>query len=121
MSAFPDGPVGTWTGSVFYDGLVDDYTAIFVEDGSLSLDTKKSIGTGSWSTTGPDAFHMTVKEVFKGEQISPTGKSVAYIQIEFDARLSESGYSGTGKATVYGTDGSVVYSTAAETSARRSK
>jgi hypothetical protein len=121
LSAFPNEPVGAWTGSVSYDGLVDAYTATFVEDGTLSLDTKKSTGTGSWSRTGPDAFHFVVKEVFKGEQISPTGKTVAYIQVEFDAQLSESGYSGTGKATVYGTDGSVVYSTVAETSARPSK
>ncbi|MTE20999.1 dehydrogenase [Streptomyces sp. TRM43335] len=120
MSASSSGPVGSWTGTVSYDKQVDAYTANFADDGSVSMDTEKSSGSGNWTATESDAFHFTVREVFKGQQISPTGKTVAYIQIEVDARLSGSEFSGSGKATVYGTDGSVVYSTVAETTARRS-
>lgn len=121
MAESAESPKGAWTGSVTYDGQVDDYTATFDENGSLSMTTKRSTGSGTWSPTGSDTFRFTVKEYFNHDvtQISPTGKHVEYIQIDFDARRTGPTYSGSGTAVVYGTDGSVVYSTKAETTARQ--
>ncbi len=121
MSVSVDAPVGQWSGSVTHDGEVDEYTVTFAEDGAVSIVTAKSKGTGDWSTTGEGTFRFTIREVFNPEvgQHSPNGMRAAYIQIDIDAQLTGSTYTGTGKAVVHGPDDVVIYSTGAETTARK--
>lgn len=113
--------VGQWTGTVTHDGEVDEYTVTFNENGSLELSTRKSSGQGSWSATGQDTFSFTFREIFNADagQHSPNGHAAAYIQIDIDAQHTGSTYTGTGKAEVHGPDDAVIYSTVADTTARR--
>ncbi len=121
MHDVADALVGSWSGTVSHDGEVDEYTIAFAEDGSLTLTTKKSTGQGTWSATGEGTFRYTVREQFNldvGQQ-SPNGKAAAYLQIDIEARRSGDTFAGTGTAEVHGPDGSVIYSTTAETTARQ--
>ncbi|MCT4356201.1 dehydrogenase [Streptomyces sp. Je 1-79] len=120
MSVSLNSPVGKWAGTVTHDGEVDEYTVVFEEDGSVAITTRKSGGSGTWTAKGGGAFEFTVREVFNADvgQISPNGHRAAYIQIDLAAQLSESGFTGTGKAVVHGPDDSVIYATDAETTAR---
>ena len=87
----------------------------------VSVGPKKSTGQGTWSATGEGTFRYTVREQFNldvGQQ-SPNGKAAAYLQIDIEARRSGDTFAGTGTAEVHGPDGSVIYSTTAETTARQ--
>lgn len=121
MAEQNDTLVGSWSGTVTHDGEVDEYTVTFAEDGSLKLRTTKSTGSGEWSSTGQGSFRFTFREVFNPDvgQHSPNGKRAAYIQIDIAAQRFGSTYTGSGTAEVYGTDGSVIYSTLADTQARQ--
>lgn len=112
--------VGKWEGKVSHDGEVDDYTVTFDGDGSLSISTQKSGGSGTWSVTGDETFEFTMRETFNPDvgQISPNGHHAAYIQIDISAQRSGDSFSGSGKAVVHGPDGAVIYATDAETTAR---
>ncbi|THA54716.1 dehydrogenase [Streptomyces sp. A1136] len=100
---------------------MDEYTVVFAEDGSLSVVTQKSTGSGSWSATGDGDFAFTIREDFNVDvtQISPNGHHAAYIQIDITARLDGDTFTGTGKAVVHGPDDAVIYGTDAETTASR--
>jgi len=115
-------PVGRWAGEVAYGGKVDEYTVLFAEDGSMSLDTADSTGTGTWFATSADSFSFEVKEVFRlDESGAPPAKvlpGAAYIKIMIDARRDGGSFTGTGTAEIYTVDGRLVHSTAVETSAR---
>ncbi|MGW1542612.1 dehydrogenase [Streptomyces sp. NPDC002309] len=121
MPVSPWTPVGRWTGTVTHDGEVDDYTVTFVPDGSLSVTTKKSTGTGSWTVTGDSGLEFSLREDFNLDvtQISPNGHHAAYIQIDISARRDGETLTGEGKAVVHGPDGAVIYGTDATTAARR--
>ncbi|MET7457900.1 dehydrogenase [Streptomyces sp. NPDC005574] len=121
MSVSAKSPVGQWTGEVAHDGEVDVYTATFEPDGSLSVTTSKSTGTGSWAATGDQSFDFSVREDFNPDftQISPTGKRAAYIRIEFSAEHDGEKFTGAGKAIIYAADDSLIYATEARTEGRR--
>lgn len=114
-------PVGRWTGTVTHDGEVDDYTVTFAPDGSLSVTTEKSTGTGTWSVTGEAELEFSLRENFNVDvaQISPNGHRAAYIQIDFTARPDGDTLTGEGRAVVHGPDDSVIYGTDATTEVRR--
>ncbi|WP_240117040.1 MULTISPECIES: dehydrogenase [unclassified Streptomyces] len=114
-------PVGRWTGTVTHDGEVDDYTVTFEPDGSLTVVTKKSTGTGSWTVTGDDSLEFSLREDFNVDitQISPNGHHAAYIQIDISAQRDGETIAGEGKAVVHGPDDVVIYATDAQTEARR--
>ncbi|MEV7996809.1 dehydrogenase [Streptomyces sp. NPDC086077] len=114
-------PVGRWTGTVTHDGEVDDYTVTFEPDGSLSVTTKKSTGTGSWTVTSDTELEFSLREDFNLDvtQISPNGHHAAYIQIDISARRDGDTLTGEGKAVVHGPDDAVIYGTDATTEARR--
>ncbi|MBN0048312.1 dehydrogenase [Streptomyces actuosus] len=100
---------------------MDDYTVTFEPDGSLTVVTKKSTGTGSWTVTGDDALEFSLREDFNVDitQISPNGHRAAYIQIDISARRDGDTIAGEGKAVVHGPDDVVIYATGAQTEARR--
>jgi hypothetical protein len=114
-------PVGRWTGTVTHDGEVDDYTVTFEPDGSLSVTTKKSTGTGAWTVTVDAELRFSLREDFNldATQISPNGHRAAYIQIDITARYDGDTFTGEGKAVVHGPDDSVIYGTDATTEAHR--
>jgi len=113
-------PVGRWSGTVSHDNEVDEYTVEFSEDGTLKLNTAKSAGEGTWSVTGEGKFQFVFREVFNHDvnQISPTGKQAAYIEIRIDAEQSGETFTGTGTAEVHGPDDAVIYATTATTKAQ---
>jgi hypothetical protein len=121
MSQVTDAPVGRWSGTVTYEGKVDEYTVAFNESGSVSLSTPESTGRGSWSATGQDTFDFTVKEVFNTDESGAAPDKVlpgaAYVEIHIAARRSGATFAGSGTAQVRGADGSVLHSTTAETTA----
>ena len=90
-------------------------------DGSLSVTTKKSTGTGSWAVAGDTELRFSLREDFNLDftQISPTGHRAAYIRIDFTARHHGDTITGEGRAVVHGTDDSVIYGTDATTDVRR--
>lgn len=114
-------PVGRWTGTVTHDGEVDDYTVTFEPDGSLSVTTQKSTGTGSWALTGEAELKFSLRENFNVDvtQISPNGHHAVYIQIDIAARPEGDSFTGEGRAVVHGPDDAVIYGTDATTEARR--
>jgi hypothetical protein len=113
--------VGQWSGSVTYEGKVDEYTVVFDEDGTATLSTTESTGEGTWSATGPDTFTYTIKEYFKRDESGAVPDKVipgaAYVEINIEARRSGATFAGSGTAYVRTADGQVIHSTAAETSA----
>ncbi|MCH0562250.1 dehydrogenase [Streptomyces sp. MUM 136J] len=100
---------------------MDDYTVTFEPDGSLTVVTKKSTGTGSWTVTGDDSLEFSLREDFNVDitQISPNGHHAAYIQIDISAQRDGETIAGEGKAVVHGPDDVVIYATDAQTEARR--
>ncbi|QOV47614.1 dehydrogenase [Streptomyces chromofuscus] len=100
---------------------MDDYTVTFEPDGSLSVTTKKSTGTGSWTVTGDTELEFSLREDFNLDvtQISPNGHRAAYIRIDITARHDGDTLTGEGKAVVHGPDDVVIYGTDATTEARR--
>lgn len=106
---------GLWSGTVTHDGQVDKYTVTFAQDGTLSMVTPVSKGGGDWAQTGPDRFHFKAKEIFHKE----AGMPASYVEITIDATLTGTTYEGTGTATIHAEDGSLIYATTAETSARQ--
>lgn len=121
VSASAKTPAGTWTGEVSHDGEVDVYTATFEPDGSLSVTTSKSTGTGTWTATGDQSFDFYVREDFNPDftQISPTGQRASYIKIDFSAEHDGEKFTGAGKAVIHADDDSVIYATEASTEGRR--
>jgi hypothetical protein len=121
MADITQTPVGRWTGEVAYDGKVDEYTVSFAEDGSVSLETAESDGSGTWSSTEASSFSYEVTEVFKVDEFGAMPEKVlpgaAYIKITIDARKDGATFSGTGKAEIFTMDGQMVHSTAVTTSA----
>lgn len=111
---------GKWEGTVSHDGEVDDYAVVFEGDGSLSVFTKKSGGSGTWTATDESTLEFSFREVFNQDvgQISPNGHHAAYIQIDITAELTGATFTGAGKAVVHGPDGVVIYATDAQTTAR---
>jgi predicted ester cyclase len=107
-------PLGYWTGTVTHDGQIDHYTVDFAEDGKLVMNTPVSSGQGTWTSTGPDTFDFEVREVFDKAAKMPA----SYIDIVISATLSGEEYSGSGSASIHAEDGSMIYKTAAETSAQ---
>ncbi|AEN14102.1 MULTISPECIES: hypothetical protein [unclassified Streptomyces] len=111
---------GKWEGTVSHDGETDDYAVVFEEDGSLSVVTKKSGGSGTWTATDENTLEFSFREVFNPDvgQISPNGHHAAYIQIDITAELTGDTFTGAGRAVVHGPDGVVIYATDAQTTAR---
>jgi len=116
MSDNAGSPVGSWTGTVTHDGEVDEYTVDFAADGTLEMVTAVSKGVGGWKSIGPDTFSFECKEIFNED----AGMPPAYIQIELEAKLTDVGFTGFGKATIYSDlDDRLIYYTNADTVARR--
>lgn len=123
MSAVISAPVGRWSGSVTYANKVDEYTVAFDENGFAQLTTPDSTGHGKWSATGADTFEFTIREEFTRDANGATTKQLlpgaAYIEIDITARRDGTTFAGAGTARVCATDGTVIHSTAARTTARQ--
>jgi hypothetical protein len=122
MTVSMSSPVGCWSGEVTYGDKVDEYTVVFSDDGSLTLDTADSAGSGTWAAAAEGSFSFEVKEVFKLDEAgTPPAKvlpGAAYIKIMIDARRDGGSFSGTGTAEIYTADDQMVASTPVDTSAR---
>jgi hypothetical protein len=125
MSQATEAPavVGTWTGTVTYEGKVDAYTVTFDADGSVELTTEDSTGTGSWTTTGPDTVSWTLKEEFKRDESGNAPAKVipgaAYIEISIESTVDGDTFNGAGTAQICTAQGHVIHATRAETSGRK--
>jgi hypothetical protein len=125
MSQATEAPtvVGTWTGTVTYEGKVDAYTVTFAADGSVELTTEDSTGTGSWTATGPDTVSWSLKEHFKRDESGNAPAKVipgaAYIEISIESTVDGDAFSGAGTAQICTAEGHVIHATRAETTGRK--
>ncbi len=110
------GLVGLWKGTVTHDEQTDPFSIVFADDGKVILTTPFSTGEGEWKATGERSFSYRVKEVFNNLEIMP-----GWININVNAVRNEDAYTGSGLCYVHAPDGSVVGSTLAHVSGRRTR
>jgi hypothetical protein len=123
MTQVTDTPVGQWSGTVSYGPKVEAFTVSLDDDGVAVLTTDATSGQGTWSVTGPDTFEFTVKEFLNqgdsGELAERQVTGIDHLIISIAATQSGATFEGTGTADVHGSDGSLIFSIAAQISAQQ--
>ncbi|MFE3718117.1 FAD-binding oxidoreductase [Streptomyces cyaneofuscatus] len=103
-------PVGVWTGRIHHDDQpVPPFTISFEPDGTATLRTPLSVGTGAWSAGNAGRFSYEVTEIF-----TPAADRPGRVQTHVEAHFEGTRYRGTGTAKVFTPDGVLVRTTSAE-------
>ncbi|MDV6263938.1 FAD-binding oxidoreductase [Rhodococcoides yunnanense] len=107
-------PVGVWVGQVHHDDQSNSYIISFARDGTISLRTDVTVGTGTWTADTPGRYTYELTETFTPAS-GHRGEIRALVKVAQDG----DDHRGFGTAAIYTPDGALVHSTTAESKGHR--